>query len=68
MDKSHKNSRKNSASHGGMAYFQNDHWEKDVNAVETAGGRYASEMNGASEYKNSVDKLAEYVRKHRAEH
>lgn len=53
---------------GGMPYFAKDHWQKDVADVECAGGRYASEMNTAEEYKKSVDKLANYVKTHRAEH
>ena len=59
---------KEKKSGGGMPYFNNEHWQKDVADVECAGGRYASEMNGAEEYKKSVDKLASYVKSHRAEH
>lgn len=49
----------------GMAYFNKDHWEKDLNQVDCAGGRYASEMNTAEEYKRQADALAEYARKNR---
>ncbi len=49
----------------GMAYFDKEHWQKDVNDVECAGGRYASEMNTAEEYKKQADGLANYVKKHK---
>lgn len=71
MEKTHRGGRKESpAAHpgGGMPYFNKDHWERDVGDVETAGGRYASEMNTGAEYKASVDKLASYVKSHRAAH
>jgi len=51
-----------------MPQFNKGHWEKDPGDVEYAGGRYASEMNANEEYKKSVDGLAGYVKKHRAEH
>jgi hypothetical protein len=50
---------------GAMKQFGEGHWEKDLADVETAGGRYASEMNTAQEYKEQVDKLAAYAKKHR---
>ena len=53
---------------GGMPYFEKDHWQKDVDDVEVAGGRYASEMNTEEEYRASVDGLANYARKHREKH
>lgn len=52
----------------GMAYFEKDHWQKPVGEIEEAGGRYCSEMNAAEEYKKANDGLANYVKKHRAEH
>ena len=52
----------------GMAYFNKEHWQKNVEDVNVGGSRYASEMNTAEEYKKSVDKLAGYVKKHKAEH
>lgn len=52
----------------GMEYFHSGHFEHKPGDVSEAGGRYASEMNTAEEYKHSVDKLAGYVRSHRAEH
>lgn len=59
---------KGHAAGGGMPYFEKEHWQKPVEDIECGGGRYASEMGAASEYRESVDKLAEYARKHRAEH
>lgn len=52
----------------GMPYFNKDHWEKDVKDTDVAGGRYSSEMNQKAEYGESVNKLASYVKSHRAEH
>lgn len=52
----------------GMPYFEKDHWEKKMDGTSTAGGRYSSEMNQKAEYGHSVDKLAAYVKSHRAEH
>lgn len=60
-----KNKEKNS---GGMPYFERDHWEKKMDDVSVADGRYSSEMNQEQEYKKSVDALAEYARKHKAKH
>lgn len=51
-----------------MAQFNEGHWEKKPGSVDTAGGRYSSEFNQNEEYKKSVDKLAGYVKSHRAEH
>lgn len=48
-----------------MSNFNNGHWEKKPGEIETAGGRYASEMNTAQEYKEQADKLAAYAKKHR---
>lgn len=53
---------------GAMGKFNNGHWEKKSSDVESAGGRYASEMNTAEEYKKSADGLASYVKGHRAKH
>lgn len=53
---------------GAMGKFNNGHWEKKPGDVECGGGRYASEMNTAEEYKKSADGLANYVKKHRAAH
>ena len=62
-DKAHPKSKG-----GGMPYFEKDHWQKNVSDVEVAGGRYASEMNTEEEYRKSVDSLASYAKKHRAQH
>lgn len=53
---------------GAMGNFNKGHWEKKPANVECAGGRYASEMNTAEEYKKSADGLASYVKKHREKH
>jgi hypothetical protein len=54
--------------HHAMGKFNEGHWEKKYEDVSTADGRYSSEMNQAEEYKNSVDGLANYAKKHRAKH
>ena len=51
-----------------MPQFMKDHWVKNPGETECAGGRYASEMNANEEYKKSVDGLASYVKRNRAEH
>lgn len=51
-----------------MPQFNQGHWEKRPAETETAGGRYSSEFNQSEEYKKSVDGLANYVKKHRAQH
>lgn len=52
-----------------MAKFNEGHWEKKMADVSVADGKYCrGEMDQAEEYKNSVDKLAAYARKHKAEH
>jgi hypothetical protein len=51
-----------------MGKFNDGHWEKKMSDVESAGGRYASEMNTAAEYKSEADGLAGYVKKHREKH
>lgn len=48
-----------------MPQFNEGHWEKKPADTMMAGGRYASEMGAAEEYKESVDKLAGYVKNHR---
>ena len=53
---------------GAMKQFNENHWTDKVGETECGGGRYASEMNTQQEYKTMVNKLAGYVRKHRAEH
>ena len=51
-----------------MSQFNRDHWEKKLDGTNVAGGRYASEMNTAAEYNESVGKLAAYAKKNRAQH
>ncbi len=51
-----------------MPQFNQGHWEKKLSDVEVAGGKYCSEMGQAEDYKKSVDALASYVKKHRAQH
>ena len=53
---------------GGMPRFNADHWEKKMSDVNMSGSRYASEMGAPEELKASVDKLAGYVKSHKAEH
>lgn len=48
--------------------FNEGHWQKDMSDVECCNLKYGSEFNQGEEYKASVDKLANYVKKHRAEH
>lgn len=52
----------------GMPYFEKDHWEKKMTDVSVADGKYSSEMNQEEEYKHSVNALAAYAKKHRAQH
>ncbi len=52
----------------GMPYFEKDHWQHEVVDTITTDGRYSSEMNQAAEYKHSVDELAHYAKKHKAQH
>lgn len=54
--------------HKAMPQFNEGHWEKKMEDVSLADGKYSSEMNQAEEYKHSVDKLAAYTKKHKAQH
>ena len=56
------------AKHAAMPQFNEGHWEKKMEDVSVADGKYSSEMNQAEEYKRSSDALAAYARKHKAEH
>ena len=51
-----------------MPQFNEGHWEKKMEDVSSADGKYSSEMNQAEEYKKSVDELSSYARRHRASH
>lgn len=53
---------------GAMSDFNKPHWEKKMDDVSVADGRYSSEMDQAAEYKKSVDGLANYVKSHKAKH
>lgn len=52
----------------GMPYFESAHWQKPAEDVETANGKYSSEMGQQHEYRESVDKLAQYARKHKMQY
>lgn len=48
-----------------MGKFNEGHWERKVEDVTVADGKYSSEMNQAEEYKADVDGLANYAKKHK---
>lgn len=48
-----------------MPKFNEGHWEKKMEDVSVADGKYSSEMNQAEEYKKDVDALASYAKKHK---
>ncbi len=50
---------------GAMNKFNEGHWEKKMEDVSVADGKYGSEMNQAEEYKKDVDALAAYAKKHK---
>lgn len=64
----YENNKVGNSKGGGLKEFRQGHWQKDVADVMCADLKYSSEMNQAAEYKESVDKLANYVKKHKAEH
>lgn len=52
-----------------MAKFHEGHWEKKMQDVSVADGKYSGgEMSQGEEYKKSVDALAGYAKKHKAAH
>ena len=52
-----------------MAKFNEGHWERKEANVSVADGKYTQgEMSNPEHLKNSVDKLAAYAKKHRAQH
>lgn len=49
-----------------MAKFNEGHWEKKMDDVSVADGKYSTgEMNQGEEYKKDVDALASYAKKHK---
>lgn len=54
--------------HAAMPQFNEGHWEKKMEDVSVADGKYSSEMNQGAEYKKSVDGLANYAKKHKEKH
>lgn len=48
-----------------MGNFNKGHWEKKIEDVSVADGRYSSEMNQSEEDKANVDALANYTKKHK---
>jgi hypothetical protein len=64
----YENNKAGNSKGGGMKEFQQGHWQKDLEDVSCCDLKYSSEMNQAQEYKESVDKLANYAKKHKAEH
>lgn len=59
------------AKHGSvkaMPQFNEGHWEKKMEDISVADGKYSSEMNQAEEYKKMVDGLSGYAKKHKAQH
>ncbi len=57
------------AKHAAMPQFNEGHWEKKMSDVSLADGKYnRGEFSQEEEYKESVNKLAHYAKKHKAEH
>ena len=53
----------------GMGNFHKSHWEKKVEDITLADGKYSGgEMSQCEEYKKSVDALSSYAKKHKAQH
>ena len=52
-----------------MGKFNEGHWERKMSDVACADGKYSGgEMSQAEEYKKSSDALANYCKKHKAQH
>jgi len=66
--KQHNKHESKAGSVSAMPQFNEGPWKKEIADTMVGGGRYASEMNTCEEYKEQVDKLAKYVKSHRAEH
>ena len=54
--------------HAAMPQFNEGHWEKKMDQIDVADGKYSSEMNQAEEYKKSTDALAKYAKKDKEMH
>lgn len=64
----YENNKKGNAKGGGLPEFNKEHWEKKMDCVDVADGKYSSEMNQAEEYKRSADALASYAKKHKMQY
>ncbi len=53
--------------HAAIPQFHEGHWEKKMEDVSVADGKYSG-SDEAAEYKKSVDGLANYAKKHKAHH
>lgn len=51
-----------------MPQFHQGPWERKSEDPATGGSRYSSEFDQKEEYKRSVDGLANYAKKHKAQH
>lgn len=51
-----------------MPQFHEGHWQKDLTDVSVADTKYSNPLMEEQDYKKSVDALASYVRKHKAQH
>lgn len=52
-----------------MPQFNEGHWEKKYDSTMTADGKYnGGEFSQCEEYKKSVDALASYAKRHKAQH
>lgn len=51
-----------------MPQFNEGHWEKKLGDIDTANGKYSSEMGQEQEYKKDVDALASYAKKHKVKY
>ena len=57
------------ATKAAMPQFNEGHWEKKLGDVTLADGKYnRGEFSQEAEYKESVNKLAGYAKRHKVEH
>lgn len=60
---------KRESKENGMENMKRDHWERGYNEMECADMKYAKYgMDNEKELEESVDKLANYVRKNKMEY